>query len=172
MADPAQPVARADDVREAFQAAQDHADASAYEAAKLGSAAAIRMTATMLRSQAEFLTMQARTFEGIADDFEKGRVPLPKAAPELRMVMHDEPIDADREDVPAGYVEAGGDGQEGLSETMRGFLDLFDDRLRRSPYFWPAVNEAAAAERRADEDTARLVADRIRELAEGGKADG
>lgn len=161
----------AEDVRASYEAAQDHADAAAHTAAKLGAAAAIRMQATMLRSQAEFLTMQARTFEGIADDFEKGSVPLPKAAPELRMVLHDEPEPADGEDTPAGFVEAVPEGAE-PSESMRGFLDLFDDRIRRSPHFWPAVNEAAAAERRADDDTARIVADRVRELAEGAKPDG
>jgi hypothetical protein len=68
-------------------------------------------------------------------------------------------------------IEVGDDGgyntvaeEEFISDEMVDWLDLFDDRLRQSPHFVAAVNEAAAAGRETDEETAALVADRVREL--------
>jgi hypothetical protein len=53
-----------------------------------------------------------------------------------------------------------------MSGAMVAFLDLFDDRLRSLPTFIEAIREAADAGRLADEDTARIVAARARELHE------
>lgn len=65
---------------------------------------------------------------------------------------------------------AGEDGRplNGWHVYMADWVDLFDDRLRRSPHFVAAVNEAAEGGRLANDDTARLVAERIRELSEAG----
>jgi hypothetical protein len=52
------------------------------------------------------------------------------------------------------------------SHPMASWLDLFDDRIRTLPTFVQAVNEAAENDRPANEDTARIVAARARELAE------
>lgn len=68
-------------------------------------------------------------------------------------------------------IEAGDDGgyntvgeEEFISDEMVDWLDLFDDRLRSSPYFVAAVNEAAAAGRETDEETGVLVGERVREM--------
>lgn len=53
---------------------------------------------------------------------------------------------------------------------MLEWLDQFDDRLTESPHFVAAVNEAALSEMAADEVSARLVAQRVQELAEAERA--
>lgn len=75
---------------------------------------------------------------------------------------------------PAGVlqaIEVGGDGgyntvgeNEFISDEMVDWLDLFDDRLKGSPHFVAAVNEAAAAGRYTDEETAQLVGARVKEM--------
>lgn len=55
---------------------------------------------------------------------------------------------------------------DGFSREMMLWLDEFDDRLTSSPQFVQAVNEAAASEMVADDVSARLVAQRTKELEE------
>jgi hypothetical protein len=51
-----------------------------------------------------------------------------------------------------------------FTPEMKAFLDLFDDRISRLPSFVAAVNEAAAHGAYANDETAKVVADRAREL--------
>jgi hypothetical protein len=63
------------------------------------------------------------------------------------------------------FVDEEGD-EFGPGDPMLAFFDLFDDRIRSLPTFADAVNEAAENDRPVNEDTARIVAARARELAE------
>lgn len=63
-------------------------------------------------------------------------------------------------------------GGDVLAETMAEWLDLFDDRISGDPHFAAAVNEAAEAGRPTTEETAKLVADRVRELAAASERGG
>lgn len=68
-------------------------------------------------------------------------------------------------DVGEVYMDDGhGQPGSGWHLYMAEWVDLFDDRLRNSPHFVTAVNEAVEEGRPADQDTARMVADRVREL--------
>lgn len=84
---------------------------------------------------------------------------------------------AEEEHAPAQAIEAKSYGnsevfvalgEEELSPAMLKFLDRFDDRIKASPHFMAAINEAAAAGRELDDETARLVGERVRELTAGG----
>lgn len=56
-------------------------------------------------------------------------------------------------------------GGDVLDEAMVDWLDLFDDRISSDVHFAAAVNEAVDAGREATEETAQLVAERVREMA-------
>lgn len=142
------------------------------KAAALGTAGAMRLMATTLRSNAELQVAQARSLEDLATAIEEGREEIP-AAPVRLMVVPEQPVA--EEDVPdlvdtlttdagGGFVRAIDGGP--VDPGMREWLDLFDDRIYGSDHFLDAVNEAAARELPLTEDTARLVAARARELHE------
>lgn len=156
----------ADDLRVVMAEVVD----SARRAAAAGAAAAMRMQATSLRSTAELFVSQARTLDAFADDVEAGRADLPRMPVRLSVVPLDDAPEVpvvDEPDVPEGTLCALVVDElfEGLSSEMIEWIDLFDDRLRESPFFVEAVNEAADAGCVLGEDTARVVAARIRELA-------
>jgi hypothetical protein len=68
------------------------------------------------------------------------------------------------------FVTAGG---EALSPEMVAWLDRFDDRIRMSPHFVAAVNEAADNELPLlDDRTAQVVGQRARELWEQAERSG
>lgn len=63
-------------------------------------------------------------------------------------------------------------GGDVLAESMAEWVDLFDDRISGDAHFAAAVNEAAEAGRPTTEETAKLVADRVRELAAASERSG
>ena len=64
------------------------------------------------------------------------------------------------------------DGSE-LTPAMLEWLDEFDDRIRLSPHFTDAVNEAAEAGLTLNSNaTAQMVADRVGELTEAARSTG
>lgn len=148
-------------------------------AVRAGVAAAVRMQAATLRSQASLLASEARTLDDLADGIEEGTMEPPSAAVRLAVVPIEEPeapADDDEQEEPLGVV-AVEEQQFGnapllvpavggaFTPEMIAWLDEFDDRLR-GPMFVRAVNEAAAADRALDGDTARLVGARVQELVE------
>jgi hypothetical protein len=151
--------------------------------ARMMFAAALRMQAVSLRSQAELLTAQAETLDATAREVEEGRRELP--ARPVRMVLVEDEAggdeaaaeeDAERHAARVQRVQVGTFGTHRVieptdaavggefTEAMRAWLAEFDDRIRMMDGFVDAVNEAAEAGRAADLDTARLVAERAREL--------
>lgn len=61
---------------------------------------------------------------------------------------------------------------EDFSPAMRAWLDLFDDRVKMLPTFVEAVNFAASFGWPADEESARDVASKARELNDTRRSDG
>lgn len=157
----------------------DHADLAAIDArvdglVRAGVASAVRLQAAALRSSASLMASEARTLEDTADAIEAGRMDPPARAVQLAVVPleDDAPEEPDEPDTLQTLM-AGSFGNaatleprdaDELSPAMAEWLDRFDDRLRMSPRFVDAVNEAADADRVANEDTARMVAARVREL--------
>lgn len=161
------------------------------DGARKACAGAMRVVAHLERDQAVQLALLE-----LADGVQAGNVPIPGG--ELRAVLvpeeaaegyldelaeRERPSISDDEperEAPALWaLEADGDAVYVVDPVagsrlpvfpphMGIFIEQFDDRLRSSEHFIPAMNEAAAAGRRADHETARMVADRVRELAEGG----
>lgn len=163
--------------------ALDAEDVAAIEAmiersARRSTAGGLRIMATNLRSEGEVLVGRSRMLDELADAIEDGRADIPDRGVRLRIVEEPlEPVEADVEEPPAASALVGievhdhqghevftaPDGEE-LSPQMDEWLDSFDPRVKLSPHFVQAVNEAAAAGRDADGVTAVLVYDRVREL--------
>lgn len=153
-------------------------DAAAAQAIRKGAAGAIRVQAAALRSLASTLAGEARSLDGIADGIANGTVELPADVVPMKLVPIDEPDEPAEEKDESQGVQAIVAGRHGSSDIllplgaeefdprMAKWLDLFDDRLRMSAHFVTAVNEAADAGREANDETARLVAERVRELTE------
>lgn len=147
-------------------------------AGRKGAAAAYRLKAMDLRAESEFALSRAAAYDRIADDIDDGRVPVPSKRAKVAVVEEEElpgkPADDDEQDVQNPVRAIGGDhemfveqiegGTSLVQEDMGAFIDLFDDRFKRSPYFVEAVNEAAEQGFSMDEETAKVVASRIREL--------
>lgn len=150
---------------------------------RLGVASAMRMNASALRTQGDLLLGVARTIEDSADRIEKG-LEDPPGRPVRMVAVPDGPEAAPKAEREPGmiepiYVDVASMGgvflpaeAEMFSEAMLAFLELFDDRLRLSPHFTRAVNEAAEYKVPATEGGARVVAARVEELtqldAQGG----
>lgn len=157
---------------------------------RAGVAAALRMQAAGARSQASLMLSEARVLDATADGIENGTVELPERAVRLAVVPLDEEPEPEHEEpepdamqrIEAGTlgnaptlrpllsereIEEGRDPDTAeFAPAMLRWLDEFDDRLRMSPHFVEAVNEAADAGLVLNEDTARIVASRVHELAE------
>lgn len=156
-------------------AVRDLVSEAVSRAARLGTAGALRMQAVTLRSLAETQLAMARTLDDQAEAIEAGSEPVPSGGERLRIVREpvDEPDDEREEETPgvaqpvarAGAAFVGPEG-EGLSPAMIEWLDQFDDRIAGHPAFVAAVNELAEEGRELTPDAARLVAARVRELAE------
>lgn len=135
-------------------------------AALAAAATAVRMQAAAQRSMAELCVSQAETLERMADDLVEGRAEMSGPRVRFRIVREDdEPEAVEREDGDEWRVEELADGGE-ISTEMAKFLDDFDDRLRRSPHFITAVNEAAENSLMLNKHTASLIGERVRELTE------
>lgn len=144
----------------------------------IAAASAVRVLAATMRSQAELAASQARTLDDLADDIESGRAEPPASAVKLAVVpVEGEAADKEEEQpVPIARVTPSRMGNaellfpeddSGLFEKeMKGWLDLFADRIKMSPFFVEAVNEAADNGLPATMNSARLVADHVAELTE------
>lgn len=139
-------------------------------------AASLRFQATSARSLGDLLHAQARTLEDTADRIQRGEEEPPDAPVRLQ-VVREEAVEEEPEEPegPGPVFELTKDSDDRFVLTRDGqppdqaqleWLDLFDDRIRGQAQFLAAVNEAAERELPLDEDTARLVAARTRELAE------
>lgn len=90
------------------------------------------------------------------------------------MDEEESPIEAveRHENTPAGGLRlTAADGGE-LSGAMLEFLDRFDERIIRQPFFIAAVNEAAAMGVIMSEDSAQAVYHRAQEMAQNAKEQG
>jgi len=144
-------------------------------------AGALRMQATTLRTQADLAVSMARTLDAQADAIEAGREPLP-TSPVRMVVVPEEPeedVEPERNPLLVMPVKLGSygtvdgvllprDGDE-FTPAMVEFLGLFDDRLRMSPYFVQAINEAADEVWWAGSDAARWVQQRVYALTDEAK---
>lgn len=148
-------------------------DARIEVMARAAVAGGLRLQAMSLRSCGELLTAQARTLDDQADAIEAGDLDPPEMPVRLQVVPVDDVAKQQPEPGAVEQVEEStfgssqilvpADGGE-FSKEMAGFLGMFDDRLRMSPHFPTAINEAAAAGHRISEHTAGLVRDRVYEL--------
>lgn len=152
---------------------------------RAGFAGALRMQAMVLRTQADLSASMARTLDAQADAIEDGREELPVRPVRMTVVQDDpepEEVEPERDPLlvmPVKLGSFGGDDNvllprdvDTFTPAMLEFLQLFDDRLRMSPHFVQAVNEAADEVWWAGRDAARWVQQRVYvlhgETAKGG----
>lgn len=152
-------------------------DARIEGMARAATAGTLRFQAMSLRSLGELLAAQAKMLDDQADAIESGEIDPPSMPMRLQVVPVDGTKADEPEPEPAVVVklkEAGLGSSKILlpmdddvfSTEMAGFLGMFDDRLRMSPFFVTAVNEAAGMP--ISEHMAGLVRDRVYEIRDGG----
>jgi hypothetical protein len=150
-------------------------DARTEAACRAAVAGSLRMQAMTLRSQADLSMSMARTLDAQADAIDDGSAPVPIRPVALAVVPLEPEAPAEPEPEPGllQAIEAAEFGSAGIfvpvtwdefTPEMAAFFDLFDDRLKMSPHFVTAVNEAERAGRRIEHETAELIAARVAEL--------
>lgn len=140
-------------------------------------AGALRMQASSLRTQADLAAAMARTLDAQAEAIEDGREPLPQQPVRMAVVPdapEEEVVEPERDPLLVMPVKLGSYGTsdavllprdvDEFTPAMLEFLGLFDDRLRMSPHFVQAVNEAADEPWLTGRDAARWVQSRVYDL--------
>lgn len=150
-------------------------DARTEGACRAAVAGSLRTQAMTLRSQADLLASMARTLDAQADGIEEGREPVPVVPLRMAVVPVEPATPAEPEPEPGMLqpIEEAEFGSAGIftpavegefTPEMAAFFELFDDRLKMSPHFATAVNEAERSGLPIGHETAAWIAGRVVEL--------
>lgn len=159
-----------------------HIEARIEGAVRAGMATTLRAVAALYEAGLPPVA-GARMLRELAAEFEVADTPTASGYVGLHLVVEGVPKDGEPdgdgerdEEFPVLRIVSGSNGmiraEDGgdLGLGMIEWLDEFDDRLRMSPHFVTAVNEAADAGLILnDSESLRIVGDRVRELAAGAE---